>query len=164
MNKNLLLQQSHGGDFYHWNKETGIDPNTLLDFSVNVRPDGMPDFLKSSIIKNINNLARYPSPHAEELKELCAKNHGLEPDNFVFGNGSNELFQALCAALFEEKYRTAYIAEPAFSEYRFSLEKAGIEAKTLIFVSVRKSVRNMRNILTFQTILSRKNSMKSTGK
>lgn len=133
MNKNLLLQQSHGGDFYHWNKETGIDPNTLLDFSVNVRPDGMPDFLKSSIIKNINNLARYPSPHAEELKELCAKNHGLEPDNFVFGNGSNELFQALCAALFEEKYRTAYIAEPAFSEYRFSLEKAGIEAKTLIF-------------------------------
>lgn len=104
MNKNLLLQQSHGGDFYHWNKETGIDPNTLLDFSVNVRPDGMPDFLKSSIIKNINNLARYPSPHAEELKELCAKNHGLEPDNFVFGNGSNELFQALCAALFEEKY------------------------------------------------------------
>ena len=57
----------------------------------------------------------------------------MEPDNFVFGNGSNELFQALCAALFEEKYRTAYIAEPAFSEYRFSLEKAGIEAKTLIF-------------------------------
>lgn len=133
MNKNLLLQQSHGGDFYHWNKETGIEPNRLLDFSVNVRPDGMPDFLKSSIIKNINSIARYPSPHAEELKELCAKGHGLEPDNFVFGNGSSELFQALCAALFEEKYRTAYIAEPAFSEYRFSLEKAGIEAKTLIF-------------------------------
>lgn len=134
MKKDLLTQQSHGGDFYRWQKETGISPKDILDFSVNVRPDGMPDFLKASIIKNINELCAYPDPQAEELKELCAKYYGFAPQNFVFGNGSNELFYALAHALFEEKYQQAYILEPAFSEYRFSLEKAHIKAHSLLTV------------------------------
>lgn len=132
MNKNLLREQSHGGDFYRWNKEMGINQADILDFSVNVRPDGMPDFLKASILKNINELCAYPDPQANELKELCAKNYGFTPENFVFGNGSNELLYALAPALFEENYQHAYILEPAFSEYRFSLEKAHIEAHTLL--------------------------------
>ncbi len=132
MNKNLLQEQSHGGDFYHWNKETGIKQADILDFSVNVRPDGMPDFLKASILKNINELCAYPDPQANELKELCANHYGFAPENFVFGNGSNELFYTLAPALYEENYRHAYILEPAFSEYRFSLEKAQITTHTLL--------------------------------
>lgn len=134
MKKNLLQQQSHGGDFYRWQKETGISPKDILDFSVNVRPDGMPDFLKASIIKNINDLCSYPDPQADELKELCANYYGCKTQNFVFGNGSNELFYALAHVLFEEKYLHAYILEPAFSEYRFSLEKAHITSHSLLTV------------------------------
>lgn len=132
MEKNLLQKQSHGGDFYHWNKTTGINQADILDFSVNVRPDGMPEFLKASILKNINELCAYPDPQADELKELCAKDYGIAPENFVFGNGSNELLYALAPALFEEKFFHAYILEPAFSEYRFSLEKAHIMTHTLL--------------------------------
>ena len=132
MKKNLLQEQSHGGDFYRWNKETGINQADILDFSVNVRPDGMPEFLKASILKNIKELCAYPDPQADELKELCSKYYGFAPENFVFGNGSNELFYALAPALFEENYQHAYILEPAFSEYRFSLEKAHIETHALL--------------------------------
>lgn len=132
--KNLLTAQSHGGDFYRWQKETGICQDDILDFSVNVRPDGMPDFLKASILKNINNLSAYPDPQAEELKECCAKQYGFAPENFVFGNGSNELFYALAQVLYEEKYQHAYILEPAFSEYRFSFEKAHIKTHNLLTV------------------------------
>lgn len=132
MKNNLLQEQSHGGDFYRWYKETGINQADILDFSVNVRPDGMPDFLKASIIKNINELCTYPDPQANALKELYAKHYGFAAQNFVFGNGSNELFYALAPVLFEEKYQHAYIFEPAFSEYRFSLEKAHIQIHTLL--------------------------------
>ena len=134
MKKNLLQQQSHGGDVYRWQKETGIKANDILDFSVNVRPDGMPDFLKASIFKNINTLCAYPDPQADGLKEYCANYYGLKPDNFVFGNGSNELLYALAHVLFEEKYFHAFIVEPAFSEYRFSLEKAHIHTHSLLTV------------------------------
>ncbi len=77
MKKNLLQQQSHGGDVYRWQKETGIKANDILDFSVNVRPDGMPDFLKASIFKNINTLCAYPDPQADGLKEYCANYYGF---------------------------------------------------------------------------------------
>lgn len=129
--KNTLLQKhSHGGDFYHWQQETGINPEEILDFSVNVRPDGMPGHVKAGIFRTISKLHAYPSPHAEELKELCAELYGLKTDNFVFGNGSNELLPALCQVL-KSRYPSAQILEPAFSEYRFSLEKAQIPAHSL---------------------------------
>lgn len=127
----LLQKESHGGDFYHWRKTAGIAPETILDFSVNVRPDGMPDFLKAGILRTVNTLSAYPTPHAEELQELCAQIYGLKPQNFVFGNGSNELFLALAHALKEKNIQRAYIFEPAFSEYRFSLEKAGIPTESI---------------------------------
>lgn len=134
MGKNLLTEQSHGGDFYRWQKETGIQQKDILDFSVNVRPEGMPDFLKAAILKNINNLCAYPDPQAEELKECCANYYGFKAQNFVFGNGSNELFYALAHVLFEENYQHAFILEPAFSEYRFSFEKAQIQVHSLLTV------------------------------
>lgn len=134
MKKNLLTEQSHGGDFYRWQKETGIYQKDILDFSVNVRPDGMPDFLKASIFRNINELCTYPDSQANELKEICAEHYGLKPGNFVFGNGSNELLYALAHVLYEEQYCQAYILEPAFSEYRFSFEKAQIQVHNLLTV------------------------------
>lgn len=153
MKKNLLSEQSHGGDFYHWQKETGIHQKDILDFSVNVRPDGMPDFLKASIFKTINELCAYPDPQADELKECCAKRYGCKAQNFVFGNGSNELFYALSHVLYEKNYQHAFILEPAFSEYRFSLEKAHIHTHSLLIaISPRVHKRNFG--LSNETILA----------
>lgn len=151
--KILLTEQSHGGDFYRWQKETGIQQKDILDFSVNVRPDGMPDFLKAAILKNINNLSAYPDPQAEELKEYCAKNYGVKPQNFVFGNGSNELFYALAPVLFEENYLHAFILEPAFSEYHFSFEKAQIQVHSLLTV-LSPQVQNGNCKLNGEAILT----------
>lgn len=136
MDTTLLQKQSHGGDFYHWNKKTGINQSDILDFSVNVRPDGMPNHIKAGILRAVNSLSAYPSPHAEELRELCAKTYGLPPERFVFGNGSNELLLALCQALKEQSITRACIFEPAFSEYRFCLEKNGISAESIFCTPV----------------------------
>lgn len=153
MKKDLLTEQSHGGDFYRWQKETGVCQNDILDFSVNVRPDGMPDFLKSTIFKNINELCAYPDPQANGLKECCAGHYGFKPDNFVFGNGSNELFYALAQVLFEENYLHSFILEPAFSEYRFSLEKAQIQVHSLLTV-LSPQIQNGNYTLNNEAILA----------
>lgn len=162
MNTSLLQKQSHGGDFYHWNKQMGIAQQDILDFSVNVRPEGMPDFLKAGLLKTLNGLSAYPSPHAEELQELCAEYYGLAPQNFVFGNGSNELFTALASALKKRGISRAYIFEPAFSEYRFSLEKAGISAESVpcpLIPLDKAEIQNPAFCMNAETILQNRETV-----
>ena len=120
----LLNKYSHGGDFYFWQQQTGISPKNIIDFSVNIRPDGMPEFIKATLINALNTLHCYPSPEANELKDLASQYYQLKPQNFVFANGSNELFYALAQAL-KTTYTQATIIEPAFSEYQKALEKNG---------------------------------------
>lgn len=119
---NIQNNNNHGGDFYLWQQETGISQENILDFSVNVRPDGMPDFIKASLFQTLNTIQYYPSKEANELKDLASQFYHLKPENFVFANGSNELFFALTRAL-RPNYHKAIIIEPAFSEYQNALEK-----------------------------------------
>lgn len=73
------------------------DPASLLDFSVNVRPEGAPEFLRAALVRANTGLAAYPSPNAEEALAAAARRYGLPAGRFAFGNGSNELIHALAA-------------------------------------------------------------------
>ena len=124
-------KNNHGGDFYLWEQETGINQENILDFSVNVRPDGMPDFIKASLFQAFNTLHCYPSKEANELKDLASQYYQLKPENFVFANGSNELFFAIARAL-KHDYHHAILIEPAFSEYQNALEKNNFSIEHLL--------------------------------
>ena len=41
---------------------------------------------------------RYPDPEAKELRSLAAKDLGVNPENILHGNGSDELIYCLIAA------------------------------------------------------------------
>ena len=117
----------HGGDVLRLAASAGRDPASLLDFSVNVRPEGPPEFIRAALCRAMSTLAAYPSPHAEEAVDAAARHHGMTPDRFVFGSGSNELIHALARALRKRGVASAYIVEPAFSEYALACRRAGIE-------------------------------------
>ena len=53
------------------------DPASLLDFSVNVRPEGAPEFLRAALVRANTGLAAYPSPNAEEALAAAARRYGL---------------------------------------------------------------------------------------
>lgn len=115
---------AHGGDLRRMAASSGRTPASLLDFSVNVRPEGPPDFIRAALCRAMNALSAYPSPHAEEAVDAAARHHGINPAHLVFGNGSNELIHALARVL--TGIPCAVIIEPAFSEYALACEKAGI--------------------------------------
>lgn len=117
----------HGGDLIHLGELSERPIHTILDFSVNVRPDGMPEFLQASLLRAINSCERYPSPCAEEVKRAAAKYFEIDKNHFVFGNGSNEILHAAIKVLAGNGYNTLCIFEPAFSEYSLAGEKAGME-------------------------------------
>jgi threonine-phosphate decarboxylase len=59
-------------------------------------------------------ITHYPDTDCGALKKVLADRHGLAPDHFVVGNGSNDLIHAI-ARLFA--IRQALIVEPTYTEY-----------------------------------------------
>ena len=125
---------SHGGDLKSLAEEACRPERDILDFSVNLRPEGMPEFIISALWKAMENAVPYPSPDAADLRELAAVHYGIPSGCFVFGNGANELIHALPRAL---NLKQAVIPEPAFSEYRLACLRHGTDV-----LSIRTEERN----------------------
>ena len=123
-----MKPEAHGGDLLRMAATAGRDPASLLDFSVNVRPEGPPEFIRAALFRAMTTLAAYPSPHAEEAMLAAARHHGMDASRFVFGSGSNELIHALARVLRKRGVPSVRVVEPAFSEYGIACRLAGIEA------------------------------------
>ena len=93
-----MKPEAHGGDLLRMAATAGRDPASLLDFSVNVRPEGPPEFIRAALFRAMTALAAYPSPHAEEAMLAAARHHGMDASRFVFGSGSNERLPAYSAS------------------------------------------------------------------
>ena len=123
-----MKPEAHGGDLLRMAATAGRDPASLLDFSVNVRPEGPPEFMRAALFRAMTALAAYPSPHAEEAMLAAARHHGMDASRFVFGSGSNELIHALARVLRKRGVPSVRVVEPAFSEYAIACRLAGIKA------------------------------------
>lgn len=126
-----MKPEAHGGDLLGMAAISGRDPASLLDFSVNVRPEGSPDFLRAALFRAMSALTAYPSPRAAEALDAAARHHGLPAGCFAFGNGSNELIHALARVLKKQNRPAVYIVEPAFSEYGLASRLAGLEIRQI---------------------------------
>ena len=104
---------AHGGDLLAMASVSKRDPASLLDFSVNVRPEDAPEFLRAALVRANTGLAAYPSPNAEEALAAAARRYGLPAGRFAFGNGSNELIHALARVLKRRGAPCVSIVEPA---------------------------------------------------
>ena len=122
---------AHGGDLLAMASVSKRDPASLLDFSVNVRPEGAPEFLRAALVRANTGLAAYPSPNAEEALAAGARRYGLPAGRFAFGNGSNELIHALARVLKRRGAPCVSIVEPTFSEYALACRLAGLESSPL---------------------------------
>lgn len=71
------------------------------------------------ILKEIKKLTfnRYPEAGSFKLRSILAKKNGVNPDNVVIGNGSDELIHYLLQA-FTEKNDKIVIPSPSFDMYR----------------------------------------------
>ncbi len=121
----------HGGNLFTLAQVAKCNPKDILDFSVNLRPEGPPHFLQEALLGVMNNLHAYPSPHAEEACLAAEKCYGHTASCFVFGNGSNELIHAAARFFALDGRKHAYIVEPAFSEYALACKNAGLEVHSL---------------------------------
>ena len=122
---------AHGGDVRAMAALSGRDAASLLDFSVNIRPEGPPEFLRATLRTALKDVGRYPSPDAAEAMDAAARRHDLPRECFAFGNGSNELLHALGRVLGKRAVPEALIVQPAFSEYALACTLAGVPVRAV---------------------------------
>ncbi len=116
----------HGGDRDALLSCSEHADEELIDFSVNVRPDGPPEYLRLAMLRALNDAGRYPAPDSAPLRRLCAKKTGLSEDSVVFGNGTSELLHALAHVLAKNGTPCVVIPEPAFGDYEKACRLAGL--------------------------------------
>ncbi len=111
----------------------GLEPAQVTVFSASVNPYGPPPGILQAVRRAVTeqNLARYPDPECQELRQALARHHGLDPDWVWVGNGSAALIWLLARAL--GAGRRAAVLAPTFSEYANGLLAAGA---TLLPVSL----------------------------
>lgn len=104
----------HGGDVF----ENAVKH----DFSININPHGMPLEIAEAIKNAVAGADIYPDYKSRKLAMLIAKKHGTCENQIVIGNGASELILAIARM----GAKTATVIQPTFSEYKSSLETAGV--------------------------------------
>jgi histidinol-phosphate aminotransferase len=101
----------------------------MLDFAVNVRGDGPPDWLRERLAAKLAGLGRYPS-EAEDLaaRRGVAARHGRDPDEVLLLAGGAEGF----AMLPRLQPRLAALVHPSFTEPEVALREAGVAVHRVI--------------------------------
>ncbi len=87
-----------------------------------------PDYIKERIAKEVAKIPfnKYPDPHARELKQVISQKIGVNPENIVLGNGSDELIYYLSIAIGEFD-RGVFYPVPTFPMYQISAKILGRE-------------------------------------
>ena len=106
---------SHGGQPQQIKQLFQIpEDRLLLDFSANLNPLGVPDWLEEAWIRSFRELDRYPDPNYSAMRQAIADHEGVGSDQVLPTNGGAEAI-FLTAKLFEQK--RALIVQPTFLEY-----------------------------------------------
>lgn len=109
------MSYGHGGDIYQNRPVT-------LDFSINVNPLGMPDFVKKAAMESLEESFRYPDSRCGRLRSAAAAHSGVSEAGLIFGNGAAELLFRLVLV---KRPKRAVLLAPSFSEYEAALKTVG---------------------------------------
>jgi histidinol-phosphate aminotransferase len=98
------------------------DPHEVpykIKLNANENPYGLPEEIVEEILRKAKILeySHYPNANSVKLSETVSSFWGLNRDNIVIGNGSDELIDYLIKA-FSEKGRRVITTAPAFAMYK----------------------------------------------
>lgn len=116
----------HGAIDYAELEQLGLNPERVLDFSVNSNPYGPSSRVRRALAHV--PLDRYPDREALALRRGLADRIGVPIDQILIANGMAELLW-LVALTFLRSEDRVLIVEPTFGEYRRAAALIGAEVK-----------------------------------
>lgn len=120
-----------------------VGVENVVKLSSNENPLGPSEKAKEAFVRASHSLHRYPSTDHGALRAAIADVYGLNADNIICGNGSDEVITMLCQA-YAGPGREVVHTEHGFGMYRISALAAGA---TPVEVTERERVTDVDAIL-----------------
>lgn len=105
---------SHGALNFEELERLNLDPDDVLDFSVNSNPYGPSPAVRQAMAQVV--VERYPDREALALRRILAERLSISVEQLVTGNGTVELLWFLAFAFLQRGER-ALVVGPTFGEY-----------------------------------------------
>ncbi|MBG0765761.1 MAG: threonine-phosphate decarboxylase, partial [Tissierellales bacterium] len=70
----------HGADIYTTANKLGIDENSIIDFSSNINPLGIPPSIKEAYHNSLEACTKYPDQHYRKLIGGISKKEEVSKD------------------------------------------------------------------------------------
>ncbi|MCD6299593.1 MAG: histidinol-phosphate aminotransferase family protein [Dehalococcoidales bacterium] len=113
---------AHGGLNQAELKAMGLNPDSVVDFSVCTNPFMPPPGLQKVV--DTVAVSRYPDSEATEFRQCLSQRLEVPPDNILAGNGSTELVRLIALTYFSHG-DSVLIIEPTFGEYEVACQITG---------------------------------------
>ncbi len=121
----------HGGNLGQVAAEYGVAASSLLDFSANINPRGLPLRARLQLQRDAADtalLATYPDPGYPELRAALARRLAIPPECIVIGAGAEALIASVIRAVNPAR---CLVPIPAFSEYAHACAAAKSTMETV---------------------------------
>eukprot|EP00828_Plagiopyla_frontata_P002189 TRINITY_DN1019_c0_g3_i2.p1 TRINITY_DN1019_c0_g3~~TRINITY_DN1019_c0_g3_i2.p1 ORF type:complete len:380 (-),score=49.88 TRINITY_DN1019_c0_g3_i2:421-1560(-) len=109
-----MANLGHGGNVKAISREKNLKYEDIIDFSANINPLGISSNVKREIIKNIDEIEKYPDISYFELKKSIGEYEDIDMQHIVLGNGAAEVLFNIVKAINPKK---TLLLAPTFSEY-----------------------------------------------
>jgi len=119
----------HGGNLRKLASAAGLSPEDILDFSANINPLGLPEWLRPLISRTIASLTHYPDPDCAALINAISARYEITENEIIAGNGSTEILYLIPRSL---PVKRAVVPVPAYSDYARASELAGLPVEKVI--------------------------------
>jgi len=122
-------------------RELGL--TEVIKLASNENPFGCSPKAKEAIARELENMSIYPDGAAVELTNALAKHHGVNPDQVIFGAGSDEIILMICRAFLQPGDETV-MADQTFPQYKHNV---AIENAKSIEVPLKEGTHDLYSML-----------------
>lgn len=105
-------------------REMGLEPGQIVKLASNENPLGVSPKAEEAIQAAILDVARYPDGNSFALRDAVCAKFAVNPDQLVFGNGSNDILE-LAARAFLTQGTEAIYSQHAFAVYALVTQAVG---------------------------------------
>lgn len=98
----------------------------VIKLASNENPFGCSPFVLENILPDTKKIALYPDGAARDLRDSVAKHLNVQPEQLIFGNGSDEIVQHIARCFLEPGTKTV-MADVTFPRYKTNAQIEGTE-------------------------------------
>jgi histidinol-phosphate aminotransferase len=114
----------------------------IVKLASNENPFGCSGKVEEAFKNTPVSFAIYPDGYATDLREKLAAFYKVAPDQFIFGNGSDNLIQVISRAILRKGVNTV-MAAPTFSQYKHNAVIEGAEVREIPLVDGQHDLEGM---------------------